>query len=153
MLAANELYDALCGKRVSNDPRQIVFVRHSGRAGAGPVTARIQREADGGWFVRVRPHEQSPAERAEIAEQVEALLAVETAPAAGVRLGRRLVALLSPEDAKDASRSWLEGCIWSAARASGLDWDPWHCATVADVVRAVGGAKADPAGGDTRRSG
>ena len=163
-LAANELYDALCGMRVGDDDRQTLFVRRRDRAGTGPVTARIQREADGGWLVRVRPHEQTPAQRAELAEQVEALLAAETAPAAGVRLGRRLVALLSPEHAKDASRSWLEGCIWSAARASGLDWDRWHCATVADVlrsqpdgweaavVRAIGGAKANPSGDVERRS-
>ena len=157
-VAANELYNALCGAQVRGDGPQTMFVRHRDGGGAGPVTARIQREADGGWLVRVRPHEQTPAERVELAEQVEALLAVETAGAAGVRLGRRLVALLSPEEAQDASRSWLEGCIWTAARASGLDWDRWRCAAVADVLRnqpegwenavvgAIGGAEADPSG-------
>lgn len=75
-----------------------------------------------------------------------------------MRLGRRLVAQLSAEEAKDASQSWLEGCVWASARASGLDWDRWRCAAVAQalrsqedgwertVVRAVGGADADPAG-------
>ena len=87
------------------------------------MTARIEREPDGGWSVRVRPYEQTPAQRAELAEQVEALLAVETAPAAGVRLGRRLATLLSPTEAKDAQRAWLQGCVWAAAQASGLDWD------------------------------
>ena len=158
-VAATELYNALCGAQERDDGPETVFVRHRDGAGSGPVTARIQREADGGWLVRVRPHAQTPAERAELAEQVEALLAVETATAAGVRLGRRLVALISPEEARDASRSWLEGCVWTAARASGLDWDRWRCAAVADtlrsqpdgweaaVVRAIGGAEADPSGG------
>ena len=66
--------------------------------------------------------------------------------------------MLTPEEAKDAHQSWLEGCIWSAARASGLEWDRWQCLRVAEilrsqrgswqqaVVRAVGGAEADPAG-------
>ena len=103
----------------------------------------------------VRPHGQTPTE---LAEQIEALVAVKTSTASGVRLGRRLVASLTPDDAKNADRSWLEGCIWSAARASGLDWDRWRCAAVADVlrsqprgwenavVRAVGGTGADPSG-------
>ena len=158
-VSANELYNALCGAQVRDDGPQTVFVRHRDGAATGPVTARIQRQADGGWQVRVRPHEQTPTERVELAEHVEALLAVETAGAAGVRLGRRLVALLSPEEAQDASRSWLEGCIWTAARGSGLDWDRWRCAAVADVLRsqpdgwetavvqAIGGAEADPSGG------
>ena len=155
-VSASELYNALCGERSRDDGSEAVFLRHRDGPGTGPVTARIHREAGGGWLVRVRPHAQTPAQRAELAEQVEALLAVETSAAAGVRLGRRLVALLSPEEARDASRSWLEGCIWTAARASGLDWDRWHCAAVADVlrsqpdgwetavVRAIGSAEADP---------
>ena len=95
---------------------------------------------------------------AELAEQVEAMLAMETAPAGGVRLGRRLVSLLSPEDAQSADQSWLEGCIWASAQASGLAWDRWRCMAVAEalrsqrggweqsVVRAIGGGQADPAG-------
>ena len=122
------------------------------------VAARIERDASGGWSVLVRPHEQSPAEMAELAEQVEAVLATETAPAGGVRLGRRLVSLLSPEDAQNADQSWLEGCIWASAQASGLAWDRWRCMAVAEalrsqrggweqsVVRAIGGSQADPAG-------
>ena len=153
------LYQALCGADVNPAGRETVFVRRKARSGAGPVTARIEREADGGWLVHVRPHEQTAAERAELAEQVEALLALETAPAAGVRLGRRLATLLSPEQAQDTSRSWLEGCVWATARASGLEWDRWRCAAVADVlrnqpdgwqaavVRAAGGVEADPSGG------
>lgn len=159
-MSPNQLYNALCAKTASENDRETLFVRHKGGAGTGPVTAKIEREADGGWVVRVRPYERTPEELAELAEQVEALLAVETAPAAGVRFGRRLVALLSPEDARDVPRSWLEGCIWTAARWSGLDWDRWHCAAAADVLRnqptgweravarAAGGAGADPSGGD-----
>ena len=158
-LSAAELHNALCGDDPGTATRETVFERHRGPAGKGPVTARIEREPDGGWLVRVRPHPQTPGERAELAEQVEALLDTETAPAAGVRLGRRLVALLTPDAAKDANRAWLEGCIWAAARGSGLDWDRWQCAAVADtlrnqrggweaaVARAVGGADANPAGG------
>lgn len=99
---------------------------------------------------------------AELAEQVEAMLAVQTAPAGGVRLGRRLVCLLSPEDARNVDQSWLEGCVWTAARASGLAWDRWRCMEVArilrsqghvwerTVVRAIGGKAADPAGAADR---
>ena len=155
---ANSLYNALVGEAARPDGSETMFLRRKSGAGTGPVTARIEREPDGGWSVRVRPHEQTPAQRAELAEQIEALLAVETAPAAGVRLGRRLATLLSPSEAKDAQRAWLEGCVWTAAQASGLDWDRWRCAAVAEVlrtqpggweaavVRAVGGAKADPSG-------
>ncbi len=129
-------------------------MRWKGRAGSGVVAARIDRDEAGNWSVNVRAHEQSPAELAELAEQVEAVLATETASAAGVRLGRRLAATLTPEDAKDSDRAWLEGCIGSAARASGLAWDRWRCAAVADVLRnqregwelAVGGSGSDPAG-------
>lgn len=163
-LSTAELHNALCGDDEGTAARQTVFERHRDPAGKGPVTARIEREPDGGWLVRVRPHPQTPGERAELAEQVEALLAAEMAPAAGVRLGRRLAALLSPDAAKDANRAWLEGCIWAAARGSGLDWDRWRCAAVADILRnqrggweaavarAVGGTDADPTGGAVPRS-
>ena len=122
------------------------------------VAARIDRDENGSWSVHVRAHEQSPAQLVELAERVEAVLAAETASVAGVRLGRRLAATLTAEDAKDVDRAWLEGCVWSAARASGLDWDRWRCAAVADVlrtqaegwelavVRAVGGSGSEPAG-------
>lgn len=71
----------------------------------------------------------------ELTEQVEAVLAAETKGTAGVRLGRPLVATLTPEEAKESDRAWLEGCIWSAARASGLEWDRWRYAAVAETLR------------------
>ena len=155
-LGPQGLYDALFGKPATL--RETVFVRRKGRAGGGVVAAKIERDDAGGWSVQVRPHQQSPAEKAELAEQVEALLAQETADASAVRMGRRLAALMSPEEAKGANQAWLEGCVWAAARASGLDWDRWRCAGVAQalhaqtggweraVVRAVGGRDANPAG-------
>ena len=138
--------------------RKPVFVRWKGRAGSGVVAAGIDRDEAGSWSVKVRAHEQSPAQQAELAEHVEAVLAAETEAAAGIRLGRRLAATLTPEDARESDRAWLEGCVWSAARASGLEWDRWRCAAVAEVlrtqrdgwelavVRAVGGVGADPGG-------
>ena len=156
---AHFLYEALLGgDRAERRPRDTMFVRHQGPAGQGPVIARIERDGAGGFSVNVRPHEQTPAELAELAEKIEALLAAETATAAGVRLGRRLVASLSPEEVRDVDRSWLEGCIWASARASGLEWDRWRCMSVAEtlrsqpdgwetaVVNAIGGPDADPAG-------
>ena len=92
--------------------------------------------ARGGSSVAVRPHEQSLADLAELAEQIETLLSAETSAAAGVRLGRRLVASLTPDEARNADRSWLEGCIWSAGPTSDLEWDRWRCAAVADILRA-----------------
>ena len=106
----------------------------------------------------MRPHEQTPGELAELAEQLEALVAMEVAGAGEIRLGRRLAASLTPEHAKDVHRSWLEGCIWAAARDSGLEWDQWRCAAAAEVLRsqkdgweramvqAIGGSEADPGG-------
>ena len=133
---AQGLFDALLGVRVRSSARETVFVRRKGRGGGGGmVAAKIERDGAGGFSVSVRPHEQTPAELAELAEQIDALVAAETAPGANVRLGRRLVASLSPEQAKDAERSWLEGCIWASARASGLDWDRWRCAATAEVLR------------------
>ena len=158
-VSAQSLYVALFGRDLAPVQRETVFVRRKGRAGGGTVAAKIERDGIGGFNVSVRAHEQTPAELAELAEQIEALLATEAAAASGVRLGRRLVTSLTPEDAKDANRAWLEGCIWSAARASGLEWDRWRCAAVADVlrnqpggwenavVRAIGGTSADPSGG------
>ena len=159
VVPAQSLYVALFGKDVAAVQRETVFVRRKGRAGGGVVAAKIERDGTGGFNVNVRPHEQTPAELAELAEQIEALLAMEAAAASGVRLGRRLIASLTPKEAKDANRAWLEGCIWSAARASGLEWDRWRCAAAADVLRnqpggwenavvgAVGGTSADPSGG------
>ena len=132
---AARLYNLLIGGEGDETGRETVFMRRKGRAGGGVVAAKIQRDGGGGFFVTVRPHEQTPAELAELAEQVEALLALETADASGVRLGRRLVSYLTPDDAKHAMRSWLEGCIWAAARASGLEWDHWRCASAAQVLR------------------
>ena len=132
---AGSLYNVLFGSGHDPTDQETFFVRRKGRAGGGVVAAKIQRDGEGGFSVSVRPHEQTPAELAELAEQVEALLAVETADAAGVRLGRRLVALLNPEETKEVARLWLEGCIWAAARASGLDWNQWRCAAAAQVLR------------------
>ena len=134
-VTADGLYKRLFAEPDRPERRTPVFVRWKGRAGSGVVAARIDRDDAGNWSVRVRAHEQSPAQQAELAEQVEALLAAETEAAAGVRLGRRLAATLTPEDAKDSDRAWLEGCVWSAARASGLAWDRWRCAAVADILR------------------
>lgn len=151
---ANALHKVLFDENAPVGGRQTLYERR--RDGTGPVTARIERQLDGGWLVRVRPHQQTLAQRAELAEQVETLLAEETAPAARIRLGRRLVSLLSSEDAKDAHRAWLEGCVWTAAQTCGLKWDRWHCAAAADILRtqpkgweaailaAVGGTEADP---------
>lgn len=158
LVPAQALHGALFGKDPVAQRRETVFIRRRGRAGGGVVAAKIERDGAGGFSVSVRPHDQSAADLAELAEQVEALLAAETASASGVRLGRRLVSSLTPEEAMAADRSWLEGCIWSAARASGLEWDRWRCAAVADVlraqpegweravVRAIGGGEADPGG-------
>ena len=132
---AASLYGHLFGAEAEQGPGETVFVRRKGRAGGGVVAAKIHRDGAGGFTVNVRPHEQTPAEQAELAERIEALLAVETANASGVRLGRRLAAFLTPEGAQDVTRSWLEGCIWAAARASGLDWDQWRCAAAAEVLR------------------
>ena len=137
---------------------ETLYVRRGANTGQGPITARIEHDRAGGWMVKVRPHEQSPADMAELAEQVEALLATQTEAAAGVRLGRRINALMSAEEAKGADRSWLEGCLWAASHASGLEWDRWRCMSAAEalrlqrggweraVVRAVGGSDADPGG-------
>ena len=157
-VGALHLYDALFAAQGEQVRWETVFVRRKGRAGGGVVAAKIQRSEAGGWTVSVRPHEQTPAEAAELAEQVEALLAAQTAEASGVRLGRRLATSLTADEAKDAQRGWLEGCVWAMAQASGLDWDRWRCAAVAEtllkqpggweqaVARAVGGADADPSG-------
>ena len=157
-VTADGLYQRLFAEPDRPERRKPVFVRWKGRAGSGVVAARIDRDEAGNWSVKVRAHEQSPAQQAELAEQVEAVLAAESEAAAGVRLGRRLVATLTAEEAKDSDRAWLEGCVWSAARASGLDWDRWRCAAVADLLRrqpdgwelavvgAVGGPGSEAAG-------
>lgn len=153
-LPAAEIYGALLGTRESR--RETLYLRRGNNTGRGLVTASIERDKSGGWWVKVRPHKQSPVDMAELAEQVEALLAAQTAPAAGVRLGRRIVALLTAEEAKRASQSWLEGWLQAAAQGCGLEWDRWRCAAVAEtlrtqrggweraVLRAIGGPEADP---------
>ncbi|MCY4478796.1 MAG: ParB N-terminal domain-containing protein [Rhodospirillales bacterium] len=133
---ADSLYRHLFGEGAAPSRRETVFVRRKGRAGGGVVAAKIERDGAGGFSVSVRAHEQTPAERAELAEQIEALVAAETAGGENVRLGRRLAGSLDAQQAKDVHRSWLEGCIWAAARASGLEWDQWRCAVAADVLRA-----------------
>ena len=155
---ADGLYDALFAERTPPVAWKTVFARRRGRAGGGITMAKIERSEAGGWSVTVRPHEQSPAEMAELAEEVRAVLDAETAGAAGVRLGRRLSTLLSADEAKNSDRSWLEGCVWAAARDAGLDWDRWQSAAAADtlrsqrdgweraVVKAVGGRDADASG-------
>jgi len=134
-VSAKDLYEALFGESRGRRPRETVFERRRGRAGGGVITAKIERDGAGGFAVTVRPHEQTAGERAELAEQIEALVAAEMQSAAGVRLGRRLVALLTPDAVKNADRSWLEGCVWASARASGLDWDRWRCAAAANLLR------------------
>lgn len=155
---ANNLYKKLFDDGSEPSQRETVFVRRKGRAGGGVVAAKIERDGEGGFSVSVRAHEQTPIELAELAEQVEALIAAETAEAADVRLGRRLAATLTAQHAKDVHPSWLEGCIWSAARASGLEWDQWRCAVAAEklrnqqdgwelaMVRAIGTPETDPGG-------
>ncbi|MXY55914.1 MAG: ParB/RepB/Spo0J family partition protein [Gammaproteobacteria bacterium] len=138
-LPAIALYDALFGAAGARMDRETLFERRKRRNRGGPVMAKIDRDRRGGFSVNVRAHEQTDAEQAELAEQIEALLAVEMSGAARVRLGRRLAATLTGEVAKDAERAWLEGCVWSTARASGLEWDRWRCAAVAEVLRAQRG--------------
>ena len=134
-VSASSLYNRLFGDGAGPARRETVFVRRKGRAGGGVVAAKIERDGQGGFSVSVRAHEQTPAEQAELAERIEALVAAETAGGADVRLGRRLAGSLTAQQAKDVHRSWLEGCIWAAARASGLEWDQWRCAVAADVLR------------------
>ena len=158
-VSAQQLYDVLFAPRSRPGPWKTVFARRRrGRTGGGTTVAKIERNEAGGWSVTVRPHEQSPLEMAELAEQVHALVDAETAEAAAVRLGRRLTAMLTAEEAKSAERSWLEGCVWTAAHDNGLDWDRWQSAVAADILRAqthgweravaraVGGREADPGG-------
>ena len=69
-----------------------------------------------------------------------------------------LVSMLTPEEAKDANRAWLEGCVWAAVRACGLGWDRRRRIGVAETLRnqlggrerpvvdKVGGKHAAPAG-------
>lgn len=137
---AGELYEALFGKTPRALSRQTLFERRRGQGGGGgAVAARIERDGSGAFTVRVRAHEQDEADLAELAEQLEALIALETASASAVRLGRRLVALLTAEEAKTLDRAWLEGCVWTAARTTGLTWDRWRCAAVANTLRAQRG--------------
>ena len=135
-IPAAALQDALYGTARRAARSQTVFERRRGKGGGGgAVAARIQRDAHGGWSVTVKPHEQTPADLAELAEKVDALIQAETAAAAPVRLGRRLAGSLSPEDASKAHRSWLEGCVWAWAQALGLDWDGMRCAVAAEILR------------------
>ena len=158
-VSAQRLHDVLFAPPSRSNPWKTVFARRRrGRTGGGTTVAKIERNEAGGWSVTVRPHEQSPLEMAELAEQVHALVDAETAEAAAVRLGRRLTTMLTPEEAKSAERSWLEGCVWTAAHDNGLEWDRWQSAVAADILRAqthgweravaraVGGREADPSG-------
>lgn len=133
-VGADQLYDMLFREPREEASRETVFVRRKGRAGGGVVAAKIERDQAGSFWIRVRAHEQTPAELAELAEEIEAILASEMGSASAVRLGRRLAASLSAREARDADRAWLEGCVWSAARASGLEWDRLKCAAVAEIL-------------------
>ena len=75
---ASSLYNLLFPGDDVDKPRETVFVRRQGRAGGGVVTAKIERDGAGGFSVSVRPHEQTAAELAELAEQIDALVAAET---------------------------------------------------------------------------
>ena len=135
-VTAQSMYDALFGRSQRSSAWQTVFVRRRGKGGGGgAVAARIQRNDDGAWSVTVQAHEQTPGDLAELAEQVETLVRAETAAGAGVRLGRTLADAFSPEDASNANRQWLEGCVWAWARTMGLDWDPIRCAVAAEILR------------------
>ena len=126
--------------------------------GAGWSRPRSSGTEPAGFRLASGPQDQTPAELAELAKQIETLLVIETADAAGVRLGRRLAALLNPEGSEEVPRLWLEGCIWVAARASGLERDQWQCVAGAQVLRTqrdgweqavlrvIGGPDADATG-------
>ena len=133
---AKALQDALFGKPSPREQWQTVFMRRRGRGGGGgAVAARIARSEAGGWSVTVQAHEQSPSDLAELAEKVDALVRAETSGGAGVRFGRKVAASLSAEEAKQADRSWLEGCVWVWAHTVGLDWDRMRCALAAQILR------------------
>ena len=135
---ASALYDELFGKahERARTRWRTVFVRRRGRGGGGgAVAAKIQHNEAGSWSVAVQAHDQSPSDLAELAEQVEALVRAETAGGARVRLGRRLDESLTPDDAREAERLWLEGCVWAWAQTIGLDWDRLRCAVAADILR------------------
>lgn len=134
---AEQLYDALFAPRKEPVRWRTVFTRRRiGSGGGGTVAVKMVRNDAGAWAITVHPHEQTPADLAELAERVEQLITTETAAASDVRLGRRLATLLTPEQAKDADRSWLEGLVFAAAAASGLDWDRWQSAAAAEALRA-----------------
>ena len=133
---ASYLYDALYGKARSAPIAQTLYERRRGKGGGGGVVAaRILRDRQGGWSVTVKPHQQSPADLADLAEQVESLVQAETAAGTPVRLGRRIAASLSPEEVGSVPRSWLEGCVWAWANALGLNWDGMRCAVIAEILR------------------
>lgn len=133
---ATALHDALFGKPSPQQQWRTVFVRRRGQGGGGgAVAAKIARNEAGGWSVAVKAHQQSPSDLAELAEKVEALVQAETLGGAGVRLGRKVAASLSAEDAKKSDRSWLEGCVWAWAHSVGLDWDRMRCAVAAQILR------------------
>lgn len=135
-VSAGQLYPALFGTASAAAKPRTLFERRRGQGGGGgAVAARIERDGQGAFTVRVRAHKQDAEDLAELAERLEALIALETAPASAVRLGRRLAALLTAEEAKTVDLAWLEGCVWAAARAAGLTWDRWRCAAAANKLR------------------
>ena len=134
-LSGSSLYNALFGS-TGPSGRETLYVDHATDSGRRVVRARVERRPNGGWLVDVRTPQTSADEMAMLAEHVEALLNRYAASASSVRLGRKLVEMLRPHEAQAAHREWLEGCVWTAARASGLTWDRWRCAAAAEVLRA-----------------
>ena len=132
------LYEALVGDSPWWPRRETVFVRRKGRAGGGMVAGKIERDGAGGFSVSVRPHEQTEAESPELAEQIEALLAAETAVAAGV--GRKAAGNFPDVPGSEgrgpvvARRLHLVCSAGERSRAVSSG-DRWRCAAVADVLR------------------
>lgn len=92
---------------------------------------RLHRDGGGGWSVRVKPHEQSDADRVELANAAERLVREECGIAGEDDVRRRLAAWLPARVAKGADPEWLSGCVWAAARASGVKWSRDRCAAEA----------------------
>ena len=89
------------------------------------------------------------------------------APFTGLRGGSKVCNFRLPKvrnfrlpltEARESDRSWLEGCVWAAARDAGLEWGRWQSAAAAEILRkqsdgweravvqAVGGRDGDAGG-------
>lgn len=113
-LSVGQLYAALFGNRVGR--ADVPDFSSSGVQPSGDGVDRARRA--GSFSVRVRAHEQDAEGLAELAEKLEALMALETVPASPVRLGRPVAALLTAEEGKTVDLTWLEDfsgrrCGWS----------------------------------------